>query len=82
MVRSSMYQNRIMLANNIGLIDRDYPKPIGAKLVVPWWYQDKVFIPKGTDIVQAVIVPYSVLDNVEDKNLAVRKDGFGHTDRG
>lgn len=79
--RSSLHKKKLMLANNIGIIDSDYRGPLVVKL---YNYSESVQVLENKErIVQLVIVPVMVpsgLNIVSDLDETDRgSGGFGST---
>ena len=83
-IRSSMaVKKRLMLVNNVGIIDADYynnPDNEGhIMLALLNMGQEKVVLPKGERVAQGIFYTYLTADGDEKVSKAVRGGGFGST---
>ena len=78
-IRSSLASKGLMLANNVGIIDKDYcPNPIGVMLINV--SSEPYHIKKGDKIVQGIFEKYLTTDDDSDTLRDVeRKGGYGST---
>ena len=83
-IRSSMaVKKRLMLVNNVGIIDADYynnPDNEGhIMLVLLNMGENPVTLPKGERVAQGIFYNYLTADGDEKVSKAVRGGGFGST---
>lgn len=82
--RSSLSRKKgLMLANSVGIIDKDYYENAdndGHILISVYNFTDKdVFIGKGEKIAQGIFQRYFVQDNENASAMKIRTGGFGST---
>ena len=79
---STPMKKNLMLANGVGIIDRDYynnPQNEGHIMFQVINFTDKeVIIKKGERIGQGVFLPYAITD--DDHAIGEREGGFGSTE--
>ena len=83
-IRSSMaVKKRLMLVNNVGIIDADYYNNADNEghimLALLNMGQEKVVLPKGERVAQGIFYTYLIADGDEGVTKAVRGGGFGST---
>ena len=83
-IRSSMaVKKRLMLVNNVGIIDADYynnPDNEGhIMLALLNMGENPVILPKGERVAQGIFYNYLTADGDEKVSKAVRGGGFGST---
>ena len=83
-IRSSMaVKKRLMLVNNVGIIDADYynnPDNEGhIMLALLNMGENPITLPKGERVAQGIFYNYLTADGDEKVNKAVRGGGFGST---
>ena len=78
-IRSSLARKGLMLANNVGIIDKDYcPNPIGVMLINV--SSEPYHIKKGDKIVQGIFEKYLTTDDDSDTLRDVKRNGgYGST---
>ena len=85
-IRSSMaVKKRLMLVNNVGIIDADYynnPDNEGhIMLALLNMGENPVTLPKGERVAQGIFYNYLTADGDEKVSKAVRGGGFGSTSK-
>ena len=85
-IRSSMaVKKRIMLANNVGIIDADYYNNADNEghimLALLNTGNEALALPKGECVAQGIFYNYLVADGDADSEKAVRGGGFGSTSK-
>ena len=85
-IRSSMaVKKRIMLVNNVGIIDADYYNNEDNEghimLALLNTSCEPVALPKGERVAQGIFYNYLVADGDSNENKAVRGGGFGSTSK-
>ena len=85
-IRSSMaVKKRIMLANNVGIIDADYYNNADNEghimLALLNTGNEPLALPKGECVAQGIFYNYLVADGDADSEKAVRGGGFGSTSK-
>ena len=85
-IRSSMaVKKRIMLVNNVGIIDADYYNNEDNEghimLALLNMSSEPVALPKGERVAQGIFYKYLVADGDADAEKAVRGGGFGSTSK-
>ncbi len=85
-IRSSMaVKKRIMLMNNVGIIDADYYNNIDNEghimLALLNTGSEPLALPKGECVAQGIFYNYLVADGDADSEKAVRGGGFGSTSK-
>ena len=85
-IRSSMaVKKRIMLVNNVGIIDADYYNNEDNEghimLALLNMGSEPVALPKGERVAQGIFYNYLVTDGDDDAEKAVRGGGFGSTSK-
>ena len=85
-IRSSMaVKKRIMLVNNVGIIDADYYNNEDNEghimLALLNMGSEPVALPKGERVAQGIFYNYLVADGDVDAEKAVRGGGFGSTSK-
>ena len=85
-IRSSMaVKKRIMLVNNVGIIDADYYNNEDNEghimLALLNMGSEPVALPKGERVAQGIFYNYLVADGDADAEKAVRGGGFGSTSK-
>ena len=85
-IRSSMaVKKRIMLVNNVGIIDADYynneDNAGHIMLALLNMGSEPVALPKGERVAQGIFYNYLVADGDDDAEKAVRGGGFGSTSK-
>lgn len=85
-IRSSMaVKKRIMLVNNVGIIDADYYNNEDNEghimLALLNMSSEPVALPKGERVAQGIFYNYLVADGDDDAEKAVRGGGFGSTSK-
>lgn len=85
-IRSSMaVKKRIMLVNNVGIIDADYYNNADNEghimLALLNTGSEALALPKGECVAQGIFYNYLVADGDADSEKAVRGGGFGSTSR-
>ena len=85
-IRSSMaVKKRIMLVNNVGIIDADYYNNEDNEghimLALLNMGSELVALPKGERVAQGIFYNYLVADGDSNENKAVRGGGFGSTSK-
>ena len=85
-IRSSMaVKKRIMLVNNVGIIDADYYNNEDNEghimLALLNMGSEAVALPKGERVAQGIFYNYLVADGDSNENKAVRGGGFGSTSK-
>ena len=85
-IRSSMaVKKRLMLVNNVGIIDADYYNNADNEghimLALLNMGQEKVVLPKGERVAQGIFYTYLTADGDEKVTKAVRGGGFGSTSK-
>lgn len=85
-IRSSMaVKKRIMLVNNVGIIDADYYNNEDNEghimLALLNMGTEPVALPKGERVAQGIFYNYLVADGDGDSEKAVRGGGFGSTSK-
>ena len=85
-IRSSMaVKKRLMLVNNVGIIDADYynnPDNEGhIMLALLNMGENPVVLPKGERVAQGIFYNYLTADGDEKVSKAVRGGGFGSTSK-
>ena len=85
-IRSSMaVKKRIMLVNNVGIIDADYYNNEDNEghimLALLNMGSEPVALPKGERVAQGIFYNYLVADGDDNAEKAVRGGGFGSTSK-
>ncbi|MBQ5672907.1 MAG: dUTP diphosphatase [Phascolarctobacterium sp.] len=85
-IRSSMaVKKRIMLVNNVGIIDADYYNNADNEghfmLALLNTGSEALALPKGECVAQGIFYNYLVADGDADSEKAVRGGGFGSTSK-
>ena len=85
-IRSSMaVKKRIMLVNNVGIIDADYYNNADndghIMLALLNTRNEPLALPKGECVAQGIFYNYLVADGDADSEKAVRGGGFGSTSK-
>ena len=85
-IRSSMaVKKRLMLVNNVGIIDADYYNNEDNEghimLALLNMGQEKVVLPKGERVAQGIFYTYLTADGDEKVAKSVRGGGFGSTSK-
>ena len=85
-IRSSMaVKKRIMLVNNVGIIDADYYNYADneghSMLALLNTGNEPLALPKGECVAQGIFYNYLVADGDADSEKAVRGGGFGSTSK-
>ena len=85
-IRSSMaVKKRIMLVNNVGIIDADYYNNEDNEghimLALLNMGSEPIALPKGERVAQGIFYNYLVADGDADAEKAVRGGGFGSTSK-
>ena len=85
-IRSSMaVKKRIMLVNNVGIIDADYYNNADNEghimLALLNTGSEPLTLPKGECVAQGIFYNYLVADGDADSEKAVRGGGFGSTSK-
>lgn len=85
-IRSSMaVKKRIMLMNNVGIIDADYYNNVDNEghimLALLNTGSEPLALPKGECVAQGIFYNYLVADGDADSEKAVRGGGFGSTSK-
>ena len=85
-IRSSMaVKKRIMLVNNVGIIDADYYNNEDNEghimLALLNMSSEPVALPKGERVAQGIFYNYLVADGDDNAEKAVRGGGFGSTSK-
>ena len=85
-IRSSMaVKKRIMLVNNVGIIDADYYNNEDNEghimLALLNMGSEPVALPKGERVAQGIFYNYLVADGDDNAGKAVRGGGFGSTSK-
>ena len=85
-IRSSMaVKKRIMLVNNVGIIDADYYNNVDNEghimLALLNTGNEPLALPKGECVAQGIFYNYLVADGDADSEKAVRGGGFGSTSK-
>ena len=85
-IRSSMaVKKRIMLVNNVGIIDADYYNNVDNEghimLALLNTGSEALALPKGECVAQGIFYNYLVADGDADSEKAVRGGGFGSTSK-
>ena len=85
-IRSSMaVKKRIMLVNNVGIIDADYYNNEDNEghimLALLNMGSEPIALPKGERVAQGIFYNYLVADGDEEDEKAVRGGGFGSTSK-
>ena len=85
-IRSSMaVKKRIMLVNNVGIIDADYYNNEDNEghimLALLNMGSEPIALPKGERVAQGIFYNYLVADGDADSEKAVRGGGFGSTSK-
>ena len=85
-IRSSMaVKKRIMLVNNVGIIDADYYNNADNEghimLALLNTSNEPLALPKGECVAQGIFYNYLVADGDEEAEKAVRGGGFGSTSK-
>ena len=85
-IRSSMaVKKRIMLVNNVGIIDADYYNNADNEghimLALLNTGNEPLVLPKGECVAQGIFYNYLVADGDADSEKAVRGGGFGSTSK-
>ena len=85
-IRSSMaVKKRIMMVNNVGIIDADYYNNEDNEghimLALLNMGSEPVALPKGERVAQGIFYNYLVADGDDDAEKAVRGGGFGSTSK-
>ena len=85
-IRSSMaVKKRIMLVNNVGIIDADYYNNADNEghimLALLNTGSEALALPKGECVAQGIFYNYLVADGDEEAEKAVRGGGFGSTSK-
>ncbi|MBR2071008.1 MAG: dUTP diphosphatase [Phascolarctobacterium sp.] len=85
-IRSSMaVKKRIMLVNNVGIIDADYYNNEDNEghimLALLNMGSEPVALPKGERVAQGIFYNYLVTDGDDNAEKAVRGGGFGSTSK-
>jgi dUTP pyrophosphatase len=85
-IRSSMaVKKRIMLVNNVGIIDADYYNNADNEghimLALLNTGNEPLALPKGECVAQGIFYNYLVADGDADSEKAVRGGGFGSTSK-
>ena len=85
-IRSSMaVKKRIMLVNNVGIIDADYYNNADNEghimLALLNTGNEPLSLPKGECVAQGIFYNYLVADGDADSEKAVRGGGFGSTSK-
>ena len=85
-IRSSMaVKKRIMLANNVGIIDADYYNNADNEghimLALLNTGNEPLALPKGECVAQGIFYNYLVADGDADSEKVVRGGGFGSTSK-
>ena len=85
-IRSSMaVKKRIMLVNNVGIIDADYYNNEDNEghimLALLNMGREPVALPKGERVAQGIFYNYLVADGDDNAEKAVRGGGFGSTSK-
>lgn len=85
-IRSSMaVKKRIMLVNNVGIIDADYYNNADNEghimLALLNTGNESLALPKGECVAQGIFYNYLVADGDADSEKAVRGGGFGSTSK-
>ena len=85
-IRSSMaVKKRIMLVNNVGIIDADYYNNEDNEghimLALLNMSSEPVALPKGERVAQGIFYNYLVTDGDDNAEKAVRGGGFGSTSK-
>ena len=85
-IRSSMaVKKRIMLVNNVGIIDADYYNNADNEghimLALLNTGDEALALPKGECVAQGIFYNYLVADGDEEAEKAVRGGGFGSTSK-
>jgi len=85
-IRSSMaVKKRIMLVNNVGIIDADYYNNEDNEghimLALLNMGSEPIALPKGERVAQGIFYNYLVADGDSNENKAVRGGGFGSTSK-
>ena len=85
-IRSSMAgKKRLMLVNNVGIIDADYYNNADNEghimLALLNMGQEKVVLPKGERVAQGIFYTYLTADGDEKIAKSVRGGGFGSTSK-
>lgn len=83
-IRSSMaVKKRIMLVNNVGIIDADYYNNADNEghimLALLNTGEEDIYLSKGERIAQGIFYNYLIADDDDKVNKAVRIGGFGST---
>lgn len=80
--RSSLASKKgLMLANGIGIIDRDYAGDNDEIQLLLYNFTDQdVLVRKGERLAQGVFIHYAAVDfNIVDSIAQINRDGFGST---
>ena len=85
-IRSSMaVKKRLMLVNNVGIIDADYYNNADNEghimLALLNMGQEKVVLTRGERVAQGIFYTYLIADGDEGVTKAVRGGGFGSTSK-
>ena len=83
--RSMAVKERLMLVNNVGIIDADYYNNADNErhimLALLNMGQEKVVLPKGERVAQGIFYTYLIADGDEKIAKSVRGGGFGSTSK-